>query len=243
MLGLARITFLLAALARVLTAGDDASGGVSAHADSSLGDENSHSRPAPPLPGLWWFAPVLSGGGYCTEANALLYGLHTLPSGDDVDIPKPLVRATHHGDAVDVAYYRGLPKEYYDMLNRMMMTRYPPARDSVVVCHSEPGAWSPARYETSRCPPEGYTRRDALRVVGRTMFETDRLEPEHVKRCNNMHEVWVPTSWSAEVFAKSGVKPEKIRVVPEAVDVDFFDPELTRRRRPPAGRGPPRRRC
>jgi hypothetical protein len=27
-----------------------------------------------PLPGLWWFAPILSGGGYCTEANALLHG-------------------------------------------------------------------------------------------------------------------------------------------------------------------------
>jgi len=22
-----------------------------------------------PLPGLWWFAPVLSGGGYCSEAG------------------------------------------------------------------------------------------------------------------------------------------------------------------------------
>ena len=219
---------LLAALALVLTAGDDSSGGVSASSSAAADD----TRPAPPLPGLFWFAPILSGGGYCTEANALLYGLHTLSPGS-TNVPKPLVRATHHGDMVDAAYYRGLSKEYYDMLNQMMMRRYPPARDSVVVCHSEPGAWSPARYETSRCPPEGYTRRDALRVVGRTMFETDRLEPEHVKRCNNMHEVWVPTAWSADVFARWGVNPEKIRVVPEAVDVDFFDPELTRRTKSP----------
>jgi len=72
-----------------------------------------------------------------------------------------------------------------------------------------------ARYETSRCPPEGYTREGALRVVGRTMFETDRLDSEHVRRCNAMDEVWVPTAWSARVFAESGVAPGKIRVVPE----------------------------
>ena len=87
--------------------------------------------------------------------------------------------------------YRGLPSDYYDMLNKLIMARYPPAKASVVVCHSEPGAWSPARYETSRCPPEGYTRKNAMRVVGRTMFETDRLDAEHVSRCNKMDEVWV----------------------------------------------------
>jgi len=71
---------------------------------------------------------------------------------------------------------------------------------------------------------EGYERTNAVRVIGRTMFETDRLDKGHVERCNKMHEVWVPTQWSADVFEKSGVLREKIRVVPEAVDVDVFDP-------------------
>ena len=92
------------------------------------------------------------------------------------------------------------------------------------MCHSEPGAWAPAKYETARCPPEGYGRRHAVRVIGRTMFETDRLDREHVARCNKMDEVWVPTRWSAEVFERCGVDPRKIRVVPEAVDVTMFDP-------------------
>ena len=172
-----------------------------------------------PLPGLHWFAPVLSGGGYCSEANALLHGLKSLPPGE-----APPLRITHHGDAVDYLFYRGLPQDYARELNAMLMARRPKARDSVIVCHSEPGAWSPAKYETARCPPEGYGRDNAVRVIGRTMFETDRLNPEHVARCNEMDEVWVPTRWSAGVFQKCGVDPAKIRVVPEAVDVERFDP-------------------
>ena len=109
-----------------------------------------------PLPGLHWFAPVLSGGGYCSEANALLHGLKSLPPGE-----APPLRVTHHGDAVDYLFYRGLPQDYARELNAMLMARRPKARNSVIVCHSEPGAWSPAKYETARCPPEGYGRDNA----------------------------------------------------------------------------------
>ena len=76
------------------------------------------------------------------------------------------------------------------------------------MCHSEPGAWAPAKYETARCPPEGYGRRHAV-VIGRTMFETDRLDPEHVARCNKMDEVWVPTMERGSV-RRCGVDPRKI---------------------------------
>eukprot|EP00232_Nephroselmis_pyriformis_P011183 CAMPEP_0182875768 /NCGR_PEP_ID=MMETSP0034_2-20130328/13741_1 /TAXON_ID=156128 /ORGANISM="Nephroselmis pyriformis, Strain CCMP717" /LENGTH=292 /DNA_ID=CAMNT_0025008523 /DNA_START=148 /DNA_END=1023 /DNA_ORIENTATION=- len=57
------------------------------------------------------------------------------------------------------------------------------------------------------------------------MFETDRLTPTHVARCNAMNEVWVPTAFHVGTFAKAGVDPAKLRAVPEPVDVDFFDPE------------------
>ncbi len=29
----------------------------------------------------------------------------------------------------------------------------------------------------------------------RTMFETDSLDPEWVRRCNLLHEIWVPTAF------------------------------------------------
>jgi hypothetical protein len=40
-----------------------------------------------------------------------------------------------------------------------------------------------------------------------------------------MDEVWVPTKFQAEVFEQNGVDPSKIVLMPEAVDVDFFNPE------------------
>lgn len=67
----------------------------------------------------------------------------------------------------------------------------------VVVCHSEPGAWNPPLFETSLCPPLGYAAKGVY-TVGRTMFETDRLLPEHVKRCNQMDEVGLTTARAAE---------------------------------------------
>ena len=162
--------------------------------------------------GLWWFAPVLSGGGYGSEAVVLLLGLHRA---SDSSVA---VRATHHGDAMDPEHFFGLPSSSRDALEATLRASTPSAERAVVVCHSEPGAWHPALYETSRCPPAG-----AAVAVGRTMFETDRLDPEHVKRLNAMREVWVPTQWGLDTFARAGVRPEKLRVVPEAVDIERFD--------------------
>ena len=167
--------------------------------------------------GLWWFAPVLSGGGYGSEAMALLLGLHQTRS---KEIP---VRATHHGDMMDYEHFSSLPHSSREALEATLRSPVPSPENAVVVCHSEPGAWHPAMYQTTRCPPAA-----TAVAVGRTMFETDRLDPEHVRRINLMHEVWVPSSWSADVFAASGVQKSKIKVVPEAVDVERFDADVVK---------------
>ena len=41
------------------------------------------------------------------------------------------------------------------------------------------------------------------------MFETDRISPEHARRCNTMDEVWVPTAFHRDVFAAGGVSRDK----------------------------------
>jgi glycosyltransferase involved in cell wall biosynthesis len=56
------------------------------------------------------------------------------------------------------------------------------------------------------------------------MFETDRVSPEHVRRCNQMDAVWVPTDFHVSTFVKSGVDRAKVVKVVQAVDVEFFDP-------------------
>src|SRR5262249_14443026 len=50
----------------------------------------------------------------------------------------------------------------------------------------------------------------ARRLVGRTMFETDRIPAGWAEKCNAMDEIWVPSSFNAETFRRAGVKEYKI---------------------------------
>lgn len=42
-------------------------------------------------------------------------------------------------------------------------------------------------------------------------------------RLNQMDELWVPTIFQKAIFVENGVVEQKIRVIPEPIDVDFFD--------------------
>lgn len=163
---------------------------------------------------LLWMAPFLSGGGYCSEALSFILGLAT--SG-----LVPYLSIEQHGDLANEIFWKGLPA---DIKNTLIKSYKPgqPLNDTVVICHSEPGAWYPPLFETHTCPPTGYT--EPLYVIGRTMFETDRVNAEHVKRCNRMDEIWVPSEFNRETFIRSGVDPSKLVKVVEPVDVWFFNP-------------------
>ena len=63
-----------------------------------------------------------------------------------------------------------------------------------------------------------------MAVIGRTMFETDRVNHEHVERCNKMDRVWVPTEFHVASFVKSGVDSSKVVKIVQPVDVEVFDP-------------------
>ncbi len=60
--------------------------------------------------------------------------------------------------------------------------------------------------------------------VVRTMFETDRLPDGVRERCNRMDEVWVPTRFNLETYARAGVEEKKLRLVPPGVDTQLFRP-------------------
>jgi glycosyltransferase involved in cell wall biosynthesis len=75
----------------------------------------------------------------------------------------------------------------------------------------------------------------AVANVIRTMFETDRVPPEWVPKLNAMDEVWVPTAFNVETFARAGVTAP-IQVVPAGVDASMFRPGL-RPLKVPGGRG------
>ena len=53
-----------------------------------------------------------------------------------------------------------------------------------------------------------------------------RFHPEYVSAVNTMDEVWVPSDFSKEVLASSGVDRAKLVIMPLGVNTTFFDPAL-----------------
>ncbi|MDA8400467.1 MAG: glycosyltransferase [Actinomycetota bacterium] len=70
-----------------------------------------------------------------------------------------------------------------------------------------------ARFTT---PPVAYR-------IARTMFETDRLEPSWTSTLAAFDEVWVPSHFNLETFARAGVSVPLV-VVPDGVDAEVFSP-------------------
>lgn len=62
-------------------------------------------------------------------------------------------------------------------------------------------------------------------AVVRTMEETDGLGEGWTAACNRFTEVWVPSNFNFETFANAGVDPRKLRIVPGAIDTDFWTPD------------------
>lgn len=131
------------------------------------------------------------------------------------------VAIEHHGDLESVEFWEGLPRDMKNLARELYQTKCN-MNETIVICHSEPGAWYPPLFETFPCPPSLYS--DFKSVIGRTMFETDRVNAEHVERCNRMDYVWVPTEFHMSTFVQSGVDPSKVVKIVQPVDVKFFDP-------------------
>ncbi|CAN8270083.1 unnamed protein product [Cochlearia groenlandica] len=163
-----------------------------------------------------WMAPFLSSGGYSSEAWSYVLSLRR-----NLTNPSFRIAIEHHGDLESIEFWNGLSKHTKELAFEMYRTQCKP-KETIVVCHSEPGAWYPPLFETLPCPPYGYG--EFLSVIGRTMFETDRVNIEHVKRCNEMDHVWVPTEFHVSSFVESGVDASKVVKIVQPVDVGFFDP-------------------
>ena len=93
---------------------------------------------------------------------------------------------------------------------RTAFNRYPFLRRGVTVSHGDAtGFQVPA---------------DASYRIGWTHFPFATVPERWVMACNQMDEIWVPSSFNLEAFAASGVIRDKLIVMPEAVDESEFDP-------------------
>ena len=64
--------------------------------------------------------------------------------------------------------------------------------------------------------------RSTLNIL-RTTFETDRIPDGWLERIEAFDEVWVISKHNEQAFRRSGVAPEKMRVVPSCLDIEKFD--------------------
>lgn len=72
--------------------------------------------------------------------------------------------------------------------------------------------------------PKGYL--PGVKRIMLTMWETDKLKPEHVKGLNKCHCVITPSKWCYETFKTSGVRVP-IHLLPLGFDSDSFYPDLS----------------
>ncbi|XP_027367054.1 uncharacterized protein LOC113873215 [Abrus precatorius] len=165
-----------------------------------------------------WMAPFLSGGGYSSEGWSYILALDKRRKMQSLPFRLAI---EHHGDLESLEFWEGLPQDMKNLAIQLYQTECR-MNETIVVCHSEPGAWYPPLFQTLACPPSFYN--DFKSVIGRTMFESDRVNDEHVKRCNKMDYVWVPTEFHKSTFVESGVDPSKVVKIVQPVDVKFFDP-------------------
>ena len=57
------------------------------------------------------------------------------------------------------------------------------------------------------------------------VWETTELPPAQRELCDSVRFLWTPSSWGRRNLIANGIAPERVAVVPEGVDVDFFRPQ------------------
>jgi glycosyltransferase involved in cell wall biosynthesis len=156
----------------------------------------SGSVPSPatstPQP-LLWHAPLHDASGYADEARAFVLGL--IEAGE----PVALAPARWEGDA-------GLDPETLRAFDERTVSADTPCE--LYVCQTLIPLMRPHPH--------------ARVSIGRTMFETDRLPEAWVPLLNRMDRLWVPSEFNRESFARCGVDPDKLAIVPEALDAERF---------------------
>jgi glycosyltransferase involved in cell wall biosynthesis len=71
-------------------------------------------------------------------------------------------------------------------------------------------------------PPLAWRIPGAAAHVARSMFETDRVPDGWARACESMDEIWVPSAFNVETFARSGVPRTTLVRVPGAIDLQRF---------------------
>ena len=158
-------------------------------------------KPALTLP-VRWSAPFFNSSGYASEAINFI-----LPIADRLELG-----ISHNSSIWSEPFINDLPPSTRETLHQLQ-GHNTTINGGIFISHKPGFAF--------KRPP------DAVYHIGRTMFETDRLPTNWVAACNQMDEIWVPSRFNAETFARAGVERPRVKIIPGAVDAQLFNPEHT----------------
>jgi autotransporter strand-loop-strand O-heptosyltransferase len=68
-----------------------------------------------------------------------------------------------------------------------------------------------------------YDNYDGIKIAY-NVWETTRQPDNFFERLKSFDQVWVPSKWQRQCTIDQGISPEKVKVVPEGVDVDMYKP-------------------
>eukprot|EP01027_Heterolobosea_sp_BB2_P007105 GEZU01010611.1.p1 GENE.GEZU01010611.1~~GEZU01010611.1.p1 ORF type:complete len:753 (+),score=147.23 GEZU01010611.1:110-2368(+) len=153
---------------------------------------------------LYFSAPFTTPSGFANEGIQYLNAIENI-------VPLNIRDYNENNDAIRAV---GLPKDTEELLV-ILRNRTPVQKRPVVYME----LWTPMQYN----PPQGVS---IAYSIGRFMFETDRVPATWLDNLRRVDEVWVPSKFNVETFAKAtGFPRDKFKVVPQTLDFDYYDPK------------------
>ncbi|MGH9466344.1 MAG: glycosyltransferase [Terriglobales bacterium] len=150
--------------------------------------------------GVIFRAAIYGGSGYADGSQDVLAGLEQ----QGVRLQLVPIGLTEDRDGL-------LPESRRRELQRLQRHRFDTAASILYQC-------APA--------PDFLTSIEARVRIGRVSFETDSLPPGWSGRCNALDEIWVPSTFNRDSFARGGVDEARLRVMPEGLDTGRYRPGL-----------------
>lgn len=151
---------------------------------------------------LRWAGPVFNYSGYARLARETLKGL--MDAGHEVSCDPQLN---------DKKFFAALSGKDAEIARWKTLLGTQPSKGPLVICDI----------------PRDTKGADILAAISRdnaacdkrvcwTMFETDRLPEGWASALNTMDEVWVPSQFNRNTFARAGVQESKLHVIPGCID-------------------------